>query len=192
MEDDDDDDDGVSAGSMHSRLPMTGQIRAHINCTRRRAGEKAESAHSAIYAIFQLIACILAFCYTKYHILTFRNKYRILTFRSLWLTVRPTLVLSGSGPLWLSLARFPALSGSLSGSLWLPLALSGSLWLSLAMQICLQSPCLARKALAQLVAALLCYMTFYRSDQTYIADTLTLQTTRRSSPTVHWKRCTEH
>ena len=48
---------------------------------------------------------------------------------------------------------------ALSGSLWLPLALSGSLWPSIALQIYLQSSCLAHKALAQLVAALLRYMT---------------------------------
>ena len=52
---------------------------------------------------------------------------------------------------------------SLSGSLWLPLALSCSLWLSFALWICLKSPCLAHKALAQLVVALLRYLTFYRS-----------------------------
>ena len=68
---------------------------------------------------------------------------------SLWLS----LALSGS--LWLSLARCPALSGSL----WLSLAPSGSLRLSLALRICLQSPCLAHKALARLVASLLRYST---------------------------------
>ena len=69
------------------------------------------------------------------------------------------LSLAPSGSLWFTLT----LSGSLSGSLWLPQAPSGSLRLSIAYQICLQSPCLALKALAQLLAALLGYMTFYRS-----------------------------
>ena len=68
---------------------------------------------------------------------------------SLWLS------LALSGPLWLSLD----LSGLLSGSLWLPLALSCSLRLSIALRICLQSPRLAHKALAQLAAALLRCMT---------------------------------
>ena len=78
---------------------------------------------------------------------------------------RFSLVLFGS--LWLSLA----LSGSLSGSLWLSQALpgslrlslarSGSLWLSIALRVCLQSPCLAHKALARLVASLLRYSTFF-------------------------------
>ena len=47
------------------------------------------------------------------------------------------------------------LSGSLSGSLWLPMAPSGSLWLSLALRIGLQSPCLVHKALAWLTRPLL-------------------------------------
>ena len=77
---------------------------------------------------------------------------------SLWHSQALSGLLSGS--LWLSLARCPALSGSLSGSLWpsltlwlslwLPLALSGSLCLYIALRICLQSPCLAHKALARL------------------------------------------
>ena len=72
----------------------------------------------------------------------------------LWLT----LALSGS--LWLSLA--------LSGPLWLSLALVGSIWLalllslapscSLKIPICLQSPRLAHKALAQLAVALQHFM----------------------------------
>ena len=45
-----------------------------------------------------------------------------------------------------SLCLFPALSGSLSGSLWL----------SIALRICLQSPCLAHKTLARLAASLRC------------------------------------
>ena len=53
-----------------------------------------------------------------------------------------------------------ALCLALSGSIWLSQALSGSLRLSLALQICLQSPCLAHKALARLVALLLRYSTF--------------------------------
>ena len=68
---------------------------------------------------------------------------------SLWLTLAP------SGSLWLTLARCPALSGSL----WLCLAPSGSLRLSLALRICLQSPCLAHKALAPLERLLLRYST---------------------------------
>ena len=74
---------------------------------------------------------------------------------SLW----PSLSISGS--LWLSLWPSPALSGSLarspdlSGSLWLSQALSGSHWLSIALRICLQSPCLAHKALAWLRMSLL-------------------------------------
>ena len=72
---------------------------------------------------------------------------------SLWLT----LALSGS--LWLSLA--------LSGSLWLSLARSGSLWLSIALRICLQSPCLAHKALAWLAASLLRYNTLVSPDFGY-------------------------
>ena len=39
--------------------------------------------------------------------------------------------------------------------LWPSLALSGSLWLSVSLRICLQSPCLAHKALARLGASLL-------------------------------------
>ena len=66
-----------------------------------------------------------------------------------------------------SLWHSQALSGLLSGSLWLSLArsptLSGPLWLSNALRICLQCPCLAQKALAQLVAVFLRYMTFFRS-----------------------------
>ena len=50
---------------------------------------------------------------------------------------------------------FVCLTLALSGSLWLSLAPSGSLWLSIALGICLQSPCLAHKALARLVASLL-------------------------------------
>ena len=81
----------------------------------------------------------------------------------LWLTLAHCPALSGSlwlslalsGSLWLSLARCPALSGSL----WLSLAPSGSLRLSLALRICLQSPCLAHKALARLIASLLRYST---------------------------------
>ena len=82
---------------------------------------------------------------------------------SLWLAVRLILALSGSlsGSLWLSLD----LSGLLSGSLWLPLALSCSLRLSIALRICLQSPRLAHKALAQLAVALLRCMTFCWSDR---------------------------
>ena len=108
---------------------------------------------------------------------------RLIVIVALWFSLAP------SGSLWLavrlSLARCPALSGSLSGSLWLILALSGSLWLplalcpalsgsiwlsqalsgslrlSMALRICLQSPCLAHKALAQLVAALPRYSTFF-------------------------------
>ena len=49
----------------------------------------------------------------------------------------------------------------LSGSLWLSLAPSGLLRLFLALRICLQSRCLAHKALARLVAGLLRYSTFF-------------------------------
>ena len=63
----------------------------------------------------------------------------------------------------LSLARCPALSGSLR----LYLALSGSLWLSIALRICLQSPYLAHKALAQLAASLLRYNTLISPDFGY-------------------------
>ena len=85
----------------------------------------------------------------------------------LWLSLACSVSPSGSvwlslalsAPFWLTLARCPAHSGPL----WLPLALSGALWLSITLRICLQSPFLALKALAQLLAALLGYMTFYRS-----------------------------
>ena len=53
-------------------------------------------------------------------------------------------------PLWLSLARCLALSGSLSSPLRLSLVLSGSLWLSMALRICLQDPCSARRVAAAL------------------------------------------
>ena len=91
--------------------------------------------------------------------------------RSGSLRLSQALSLAFSGSLWLTLALTRslwltlALSGSLSGSLWLSvrlsLAPSGSLRLSLALRICLQSPCLAHKALAQLVAALPRYSTFF-------------------------------
>ena len=62
---------------------------------------------------------------------------------------------------------FLALFGSLSGSLWLPLAPSGPHcnWLSIALQICLQSPCSAHKALARLVELLLRYSTLFSSGE---------------------------
>ena len=50
----------------------------------------AVSAHSAIYAIFRLIAHILRFCDKKYRILTFRLS------GSLWLALRLSLAPSGS------------------------------------------------------------------------------------------------
>ena len=68
----------------------------------------------------------------------------------LWFAVRLTLALSGS--LWPSLA--------LSGSLWLALLLSLAPSCSLKLPICLQSPRLAHKAIAQLAAALLRCMNF--------------------------------
>ena len=77
---------------------------------------------------------------------------------SKWLTVlQQNNVEALSGSLWLPLVHSDSLWLALrlslvpSGSLWFPLALSGSLWLSIALQICLQNPCSARKALARLV-----------------------------------------
>ena len=124
-------------------------------------------------AFFQLTARILTFRDKKYRILTFRDKTEsYLTAHSLSGSLCLFLALSGShssliwlplalsGSLWLAVRLSLALSGSLwlslalSGSLWLALRLSlapsGSLWLSIALQICLQSPCSAHKALARL------------------------------------------
>ena len=81
--------------------------------------KNAKSARSVIYAIFRLIACILTFHDKKYRILMFRDKkYRILTFcdkTESYLTVlqqNNVEALMCVQPLWLSLARCPALSGS--------------------------------------------------------------------------------
>ena len=68
-----------------------------------------------------------------------------------------------NGCLWFAVR----LSLALSGSLRLYLALSGSLWLSIALRICLQSPYLAHKALAQLAASLLRYNTLISPDFGY-------------------------
>ena len=57
-----------------------------------------------------------------------------------------------------------------SGSLWLSLAPSGSLRLSLALRICLQSPCLAHKALARIVASLLRYSTLISPVAVVVVD----------------------
>ena len=101
---------------------------------------------------FLHIASFLKFGDKKQRILTFCDKkYRILTFRyktQLYLTVLQQNNVEACS-LWPSLPR--------------SLAPFGSLWPSIALRICLQSSCLAQKALAQLVAALLRYMTFYRS-----------------------------
>ena len=90
---------------------------------------------------------------------------------SLSLTLSDSLWLSLGLPdsFWLSLTLSDSLllSLALSYSLWLCLALSDSVWLSLALslRICLQSPCLAHKALARLAASLLRYSTLISSDQ---------------------------
>ena len=86
---------------------------------------------------------------------------------SLWLSLTLSgslwLSLAHSGSLWLTLAPSGSrwLSLAFSGSLWLSQALSGSLRLSFPLRICLQSPCLAHKVLARLVASLLRYSTLF-------------------------------
>ena len=96
-----------------------------------------------------VLSLFTRFCVEKNWAKNFVCEEKRTNFRySLWLS----LALPDS--LWLTLA----LSLAHYGSLWLTLALSGSLsgsfCLSLALRICLQSPCLAHKALAQLAAAL--------------------------------------
>ena len=138
-----------------AQKPLTKMISLH------QTAEQAKMRNQLVaqfMPFFPLIARILMFCDKKYRMLRICDKkYCILTSGSVWLSMARCP--AHSGPLWLSVARSPALSGSL----WLPLAPSGSLWLSIALQICLKSPYLARKALAQLEAAILRYMTFYRS-----------------------------
>ena len=74
--------------------------------------------------------------------------------KSLWLPLALSGSLSGSLRLSLALSGFLWFAQALSGSLRLSLVRSGSLWLSIALRICL-----AHKALARLVASLLRYST---------------------------------
>ena len=87
----------------------------------------------------------------------------------LWLSLSlaHSLSLTLSGPLWLSLAFSDSLwlsmAFSLSGSLTKSLRLSLTLSDSLSLRICLQSPCLAHKALARLGTSFLSSSTLFWS-----------------------------